>query len=188
MVSLMGLNFHSTFSNSRCKKAPTRPAAACWIMTTGTICLGSNPSTSKRGVRAVPKPMPAEASMNSKKAASKTTDQTMVQSFPCRPWDTTYAEGIRIVASKGLPASQMPIQKSMKKTTTPPKAALICFHSGIILSIMDFFRVSTSRATSHPICLLLSDCSIHQLLCGIFIFNLCTGGLIQAPICCAETL
>jgi len=36
-VSDMGLNFHSTFSNSRCRKAPTSPAAPCWIITMGTI-------------------------------------------------------------------------------------------------------------------------------------------------------
>ncbi len=95
-VSLIGRNRHSTFWNSRCRKAPTRPAAPCWIITTGTICSGAKPMISSTGVTAVPKPMPAEASMNSKNSASTTTPQKTRHSVvPTQPSATVTRESSR---------------------------------------------------------------------------------------------
>ena len=120
MLSDIGLKFHSMFSYSACRKVPIRPATPCWIMTTGTICLGSKPISSSSGVMAVPKPMPAVASMNSKAMAIQTTLQMMAHSLvPTQPMSLTKVEAMRLVASNGLPASQQPIRKTMKSTPMP---------------------------------------------------------------------
>jgi len=43
----------------------------------GTTCIGVNPATISRGESAVPNPIPAEASMNSKNNPTKTTKGIM---------------------------------------------------------------------------------------------------------------
>ena len=69
---------------------------------------------------AVPKPMPAVASMNSKSMATQTTLQMMAHSLvPTQPMSLTKVEAMRLVASNGLPASQQPIRKTMNSTPMP---------------------------------------------------------------------
>jgi len=100
---------------------------------------------------AVPKPMPAAASMNSKNMAARSTPQKIPHWFvPVQPWAWTMAESIRFVASKGFPASQQPTRKRTKKTITPLSAAFTCRASGIRRCMMVFFFSSSSRATSQP--------------------------------------
>ena len=65
----------------------------------GTICLGSKPMSISSGVMAVPKPMPAVASMNSKAMAIQTTLQMMAHSLvPTHPAALIKADGMRWVA------------------------------------------------------------------------------------------
>ncbi len=150
MVSDIGLNFHSTFWYSACRKVPINPATPCWIMTTGTICLGLNPSRSSSGVMAVPKPMPAVASMNSKAIAIQTTLQMMAHSLvPAQPIFLTKSDGMRWVASNGLPASQQPIRNTAKRTSMPQNAAISWDFSGMSRSQM-VFSLSSCWAISHP--------------------------------------